>query len=100
MRFPHRGRVTFLCLSKEKSPKERTPRSLAAQKARGSLRSSRSRALRNSRDRASRATRSDSARLTTPGCAPVLGELLRGKTNSDPEVSYIFSFSIYDLMLT
>ena len=55
---------------------------------------------RNSRDRASRATRSDSARLTTPGCAPVLGELLRGKTNSDPEVSYIFSFSIYDLMLT
>ena len=26
------------------------------------------------------ATRSDSARLTAPGCAPVLGELQRGKT--------------------
>src|SRR5229473_1712777 len=28
------------------------------------------------------ATRSDSARLTAPGCAPVLGELLRGKINT------------------
>src|SRR5216684_5864043 len=33
------------------------------------------------------ATRSDSARLTAPGCAPVLGELLRGKVNYEPEVS-------------
>ena len=33
------------------------------------------------------ATRSDSARLTAPGCAPVLGELRRGKVNYEPEVS-------------
>jgi len=33
------------------------------------------------------ATRSDSARLTAPSCAPVLGELRRGKINSDPEIS-------------
>jgi hypothetical protein len=27
LRFPHRGRVPFLCLCKEKEPKESTPRS-------------------------------------------------------------------------
>jgi len=41
--------------------------------------------MRNSRDRA---TRSDSARLTTPGCAPVLGKLRRGKTNQTPFYYY------------
>jgi len=42
--------------------------------------------------RAARATRSDSARLTAPGCAPVLGELLRGKTDPTP---FLFAGALY-----
>src|SRR5712692_5023654 len=45
------------------------------------------------------ATRSNSARLTAPGCAPVLGELLRGKTDPNPIFINYGGLAVYGMVV-